>query len=132
MQVRRRGLNGVAAAVTGKQRRRESEERRRWLAYNATKEAQRSHAEAFVVPMRRPDGHARDWKLTEARRRCSASGEHCSSKLQNCHSPNFTNYSQIFITTKKSPKTKVVQNQKLYNFSFETIPKFGLHFEMNF
>ena len=40
--------------------------------------------------------------------------------------------SQIFITTQKSLKTKVVQNQKFYHFAFETIPKFGLHFEMNF
>ena len=99
--------------------RRESEERR--LAYNATKEVQRSHAEAFTVPTRCPDGHTHDWKQTEARRRCNSIGEHCSSKLPNCHSPNFTNYSQIFITTQKSPKTKVVQNQKLYNFAFETI-----------
>ena len=79
--VRRQKLDGAAAAVTGKQRRKENEERRRWLAYNATKEAQRSHAEAFAVPTQRPDGHARDWKLTEARQRCITSGEHCSSKL---------------------------------------------------
>ena len=78
------------------------------------------------------DGHDRAWKQTEDRRPCSFGGGHCSSKLQNCHSPKFPNYSQIFITTQKSPKTKVVQNQKFYNFSFETIPKFGLHFEMNF
>jgi len=29
-------------------------------------EAQGSHDEAFTTPMRRPDGHARDWKQTEA------------------------------------------------------------------
>ena len=34
---RRRELDGATAAVTGKQRRRENEERRRWLAYNATR-----------------------------------------------------------------------------------------------
>ena len=64
------------------------------------------------------------------RRQCSKSGEHCSSILQNCHSPKFTIYSQNFITTQKSPKTKVVQNQKFYNFAFETISKFILHFEI--
>ena len=57
------------------------------------------------------DVHARAWNRTEGRRQCSKSGEHCSPKLQNCYSPKFTNYSQIFITTQKSPKTKVVQNQ---------------------
>ena len=40
------------------------------------------------------------------------------------------NYSQIYVTTQKSPKIKVVQNSKFYNFTFNTIPKFGLHFEM--
>ena len=40
------------------------------------------------------------------------------------------NYSQIYVTTQKSPKIKVVPNLKFYNFAFITIPKFGLHFEM--
>ena len=40
------------------------------------------------------------------------------------------NYSQIYVTTQKSPKIKVVPNLKFYNFAFITIPKFGIHFEM--
>ena len=40
------------------------------------------------------------------------------------------NYSQIYVTTQKSLKIKVVPNLKFYNFAFITIPKFGLHFEM--
>ena len=84
-------------------------------------ETQGSYIVAFTAPARRPKGHARDWKPTEARRQCSFGGGHCSLKLQVCHSPKFTNYSQIFITTQKSPKTKVVQNQKFYNFVSITI-----------
>ena len=32
------------------------------------------------------------------------------------------NYSQIYVTTQKSPKIKVIQNQKFYNFDFITTP----------
>ena len=94
--------------------------RRLWLKRMARK-LKEATTKPFPSPARRPDGHARDWKQAEARRRCSASGEHCSSKLQVCHTPKFTNYSQIFITTQKSPKTKVVQNWKFYNFASITI-----------
>jgi len=48
------------------------EEKKRTTAAQAKKggqEAQGSHDEAFTAPTRRPDGHARDWKETEARRR---------------------------------------------------------------
>ena len=130
--VRRRGLNGEWRWRREKTEERK-ERRRRRLGPNNTAQKLK---EATLRPLPRQhdakDGHARDWNAEEGRRRCSSSGEHCSSKLQNCHSPNFTNYSQIFIITQKSPKTKVVPNQKFYNFAFETIPKFGLHFEMNF
>ena len=40
------------------------------------------------------------------------------------------NYSQIYVTTQKSPKIKVVPNLKFYNFAFITIPKFGLDLSM--
>ena len=43
------------------------------------------------------------------------------SNYRNAICPKFINYSQIFITTQKSPKTKVVQNQKFYNFVSITI-----------
>ena len=130
--VRRRGLNEEWRWRREKTEERK-ERRRRRLGPNNTAQKLK---EATLRPLPRQrdakDGHARDWNAEEGRRRCSSSGEHYSSKLQNCHLPNFTNYSQIFITTQKSPKTKVVPNQKFYNFAFETIPKFGLHFEMNF
>ena len=68
------------------------------------------------------DSHDRAWKQAEGRRRCSLGGEHCSQNLQNCPSFSNSNYSQICVTTQKSPKIKVVQNQKFYNFAFITNP----------
>ena len=98
--------------------------------YRAAKEARGRHIMA-VSTLARSQG--RPQARLEARRSTptvTAARGYCSTYLQNCHSPNFTNYSQIYLTTQKSPKTKVVQNPKFYNFSFITIPKFGLHFEM--
>ena len=130
--VRRRGLNEEWRWRREKTEERKERQRRRLGPNNTAQKLK----EATLRPLPRQrdakDGHACDWNAEEGRRRCSSSDEHCSSKLQNCHPPNFTNYSQIFITTQKSPKTKVVPNQKFYNFAFDTIPKFGLHFEMNF
>ena len=90
--------------------------------YRAAKEARRSHGDTFPTPARSQGRHARAWNAEDGRRPCSFGGEHCSQNLQVCHSSKFTNYSQIFITTQKSPKTKVVQNQKFYNFAFNTNP----------
>ena len=42
----------------------------------------------------------------------------------------FLNYSQNFMVTQKSPKTKVVPNSKFYNFALTTILKLCLHFKM--
>ena len=55
---------------------------------------------------------------------------HCSSKLPNCHSLYFSNYSQICMETQKSPKIEVVPNSKFYNFALITIPKFCLDLKM--
>ena len=95
-------------------------------------EAQGSHAVAFSMPARSQGRPRRAWNAEEGPPAVTAARRHCSTNLQKCHPTKFPNYSQIFITTQKSPKTKVVQNQKFYNFAFETISKFGLHFEMNF
>ena len=121
MLVRRRGLNREWRWRREKTEERK-ERRRRRLGPNNTAQKLKEAA-LWPSPRQRDakDGHDRAWKQTEDRRPCSFGGGHCSSKLQNCHSPKFTNYSQIFITTQKSPKTKVVQNQKFYNFAFITI-----------
>ena len=119
---RRRELDGAAAVATGKT---EEEEKRRRRRLGSNNTAQKlKEAALWPSPRQRDakDGHDRAWKQTEDRRPCSFGGGHCSSKLQNCHSPKFPNYSQIFITTQKSPKTKVVQNLKFYNFAFYNQP----------
>ena len=86
-------------------------------------EAQGSHAVAFSMPARSQGRPRRAWNAEEGNVGNVASrGGHCSQKLQKCHSPKFPNYSQIFITTQKSPKTNVVQNLKFYNFAFITNP----------
>jgi microcystin-dependent protein len=46
------------------------------------------------------------------------------------HFLSSSNYSQICIATSKSPKTKVAQNLKLYNFLNINIFQFGLDFEI--
>ena len=95
--------------------------------------AQGSCAMSFTAPARRQNSHDRAWNAEEGNAGNVASAvDTVHSIYRNAIRPKFTNYSQIFITTQKSPKTKVVQNQKFYHFAFETIPKFGLHFEMNF
>ena len=96
----------------------EQEERAKTTAAQAIKggqEARGSCAVAFTAPARRPDGHARDWKPTEARRQCSFGGGHCSLKLQKCHLPkihkllsNFHNNSKIS-KNKSCSKSKVLQ-----------------------
>ena len=90
--------------------------------YRTTKEARRSHGGVFPMPAQSQGRHTRAWNAEDGRRPCSKSGEHCSTKLQNCHSFSKPNYSQFFVTTQKSPKIKVVQNQKFYNFAFITTP----------
>ena len=76
------------------------------------------------------DGHDRDWKPKEARRRWQLPDGTVQLIYQIAICFKNLNYSQIYVTTQKSPKIKVVQNSKLYNFAFIPIPKFGLHFEM--
>ena len=113
--------------VTGRKQSKGKEERRRLQSFiGQPRKPRRSLQRANATPGR-PRARLEANRSSPA---CSKSGEHCSSILQNCHSPKFTNYSQNFITTQKSPKTKVVQNQKFYNFAFETISKFILHFEI--
>ena len=130
----RRWFDGEGSTEQRRWRRRKQRRknrRRRCLGlYNAAQKLKEATLRPLPCQHDAKDGHAHDWNAEEGRRRCSSSGEHCSSKLQNCHPPNFTNYSQIFITTQKYPKTKVVPNQKFYNFAFETISKFILHFEI--
>ena len=101
------------------------EEKRRWRrlgTYSAAQKLKEATMELFPCQRDIKDGHDAPGTPKKVRRQCSLGGEHCSQKLQNCHTPKFTNYSQIFITTqKKSPKTKVVQNRKFYNFASITI-----------
>ena len=125
-----RKLDGAMAVLPGKT----EEETKKdgdggWL-YNVAKEARGSHDTALSVPAQsrgRPQARLEASRSTPA---VTAARGYCSTYLQNCHSPNFANYSQNYVITQKSPKTKVVQNSKFYNFAFITIPKFGLHFEM--
>jgi len=94
-------------------------------------ETQGSCAVAFTAPARRQNGHDRAWNAEERNAGNVARAVNTvHTNYRNAIRPKFTNYSQIFITTQKSPKTKVVQNQKFYNFAFETISKFILHFEI--
>ena len=85
-------------------------------------EAQGSYAMSFTAPVRRQNGHDRAWNAEEGNAGNVASAV---ITVHNNYSfairQKFSNYSQIFTATQKSPKTKVVQNQKLYNFAFETI-----------
>ena len=118
--VRRRGLNEEWRWQREKTEERKERRRRRLGPNNTAQKLKEATQRPLPRQRNAKDGHARDWKQTEAHWRCSSSGEHCSSKLQNCHSPNFTNYSQIFITTQKSPKTKVVPNQKLFQIKSST------------
>ena len=70
------------------------------------------------MPARRQGRPRHTWNAEEGRRPCSYDGEHCSQYLQVCHSPNFTNYSQIFITTQKSPKNKSCSKSKVLQLCF--------------
>ena len=119
--VRRQKLNGAMATAAVETEERSGGKRRRLGLNRAAQKHKEATQETSPRQREAEDVHARAWKRTEGRRRCSYGGEHCSQYLQVCHSPKFTNYSQIFITTQKSPKIKVVQNQKFYNFAFITI-----------
>ena len=106
----------TAAAVKTEEE--EKRRRRRLGTYSMAQNLKEATMEPFPRQRDAKDGHDAPGTPKKARRQCSLDGEHCSQYLQDCHSPKFTNYSQIFITTQKSPKTKVVQNQKFYNFTF--------------
>ena len=118
--VQRQKLNGAMATAAVETEERSGGKRRRPGLNRVAQKHKEATQETSPRQREAEDIHARVRKRTEGRRRCSYGGEHCSQYLQVCHSPKFTNYSQIFITTQKSPKTKVVQNQKFYNFSFIT------------
>ena len=82
----------------------------------------------MLKPEVAPAGARRSqWKLADGE---VSTCLHCSNHLPNCHSLHFSNYSQIFMVTPKSPKIKVVPNLKFYNFYLITIPKLCLDFEM--
>ena len=116
--VQRRGLNEEWWWRREKIEERKERQRRRLSPNNTAQKLKEATLRPLPHQHDAKDGHARDWNAEEGRRRCSSSGEHCSSKLQNCHSPNFTNYSQIFITTQKSPKIKVVPKSKVLQLCF--------------
>ena len=76
---RRRELDGAAAVATGKT---EEEEKRRRRRLGSNNTAQKlKEAALWPSPRQRDakDGHDRAWKQAEGRRRCSLSGEHCST-----------------------------------------------------
>ena len=138
LRRRRRWFDGEGSTENGggggRKQSKRKERRRRRLGPNNT--AQKLKEAALWPSPRQRDaknGHDRAWNAEEGNAGNVASAvDTVHSIYRNAIHPKFTNYSQIFITTQKSPKTKVVQNQKFYHFAFETIPKFGLHFEMNF
>ena len=88
-------------------------------AIKGGQEARGSCAVAFTAPVRRQNGHDRAWNAEEG------NAGNVASAVDTVHK-NYRHAirqnSQIFITTQKSPKTKVVQNLKFYNFSFITNP----------
>ena len=127
---RRCELAGDEQGRREKQRTRKEERRRLQSFIGRPRKQGEAMEESFPRQREAKSGHSRAWNAEESRRRCSKSGEHCSTKLQNYHLFSKPNYSQFCVTTQKSPKTKFVQNSKFYNFAFIAIPKFSLHFEM--
>jgi len=84
---------------------------------------------AFTAPARRQNGHDRAWNAEEGNAGNVARAVNTvHSNYRNAIRPKFTNYSQIFITTQKSPKTNFVQLDKIYTFAFKLNPKICLDF----
>ena len=82
---RRQTHDRAAAAAAGKQRKENGEERRRQRPYSVAQKRKEATQEPFLCQREAKDGHGDDQNASEAHRRCSLSGEHCSQNLQNCH-----------------------------------------------
>ena len=85
------------------------EEKRRWRrlgTYSAAQKLKEATTELFPCQRDIKDGHDTPGTPKKERRQCSLGGEHCSQKLQNCHTPKFTIYSQIFHNNSKISKNK--------------------------
>ena len=115
-------LTGDEQGRREKQRTRKEERRRLQSFIGRLRKQGEATEKSFPCQREAKSSHSRAWNAEDSRRRCSKSGEHCSTKLQNCHSFSKPNYSQFCVTTQKSPKIKVAQNSKFYNFAFITNP----------
>jgi len=102
----------------------------RRLGFIARPRTRRRRAASSPCQRKAGGGHGRDWNTVEDHRRRGVAYGYYSQYLLNCHSSNFSNYSQICMVTQKSPKIKVVPNSKFYNFALTTILKLCLHFKM--
>ena len=120
----------MATAAAVKTEEEEKRRRRRLGLYNAAQKQEEATPRSSLRQRNAKDGHHRDRKPKEARRRWQLPDGTVQLIYQIAICFKNLNYSQIYVTTHKSPKIKVVQNSKLYNFAFIPIPKFSLHFEM--
>ena len=69
----------------------EKRRRRRLGTYIVAQKLKEATTEPFPMPARHHRRPRRAWNAEEGRRPCSLGGEHCSQKLQNCHTPKIHN-----------------------------------------
>ena len=107
--------------ATGKAEEEEKRRQRRLGSYNATQKLKEATTEPFLCQRDSKDGHDAPGTPKKVVGGVVSTVDTVHSNYKFAIRQNSKNYSQIFITTQKSPKTKAVQNQKFYNFASITI-----------